>query len=148
MLNPIRIVLFRELNPCRAAGGHQWEGASAFYSADKLCCLLQNREVSSEVRVKDLVETESLQSGYQLSFEVRARIHAESLGYTDSNRRSYLSHYMSVRIGQRVVNQTGVIALYKGGRGANPRALSAIHTLRLAYSGAESHTDNGFKATL
>ena len=82
------------LDPARTAGCKHRERSAVFDPSQKLCALLHDGEVGSEVRVEYLVESENLQCAYESSGAYRSGFLAECLREIYADRRSDLNDHL------------------------------------------------------
>ena len=123
----IRVGLFHKVDPSRAAGSDHREHAAILHAVEQLIALLHDGQVSSEVGVKNLVESKAAQGSYHLAGCNRAARHAKFLADGDTDRRSGLDDDKFIRVVDGVPNALGVVLLIQCADRTGRYALAAVN---------------------
>ncbi len=132
MIQLIRIIVLRKLDPAGGAGGDHRQNALVLYTLYELVGFLNNGQISAEVGVKHLIKTQTAQCRDHFAFHVGADRHTERFAQGRTNGGSRGHDHVLGRIRQRFPNGRGAVGVDESAGGADGNALTAGYARHVA----------------
>ena len=145
--------MFEEVDPCRAAGGHNREFDTLVTRKEcaealkNLSAFFHNGKVRSEVCVEHVVKAQTAEGTCELPGNYSSGLVAEFLTKSDSYRWCGLGNDDLVGIADILEETVRIIALHKSSGRAHGNALTAVGAVRVRKHIIEGGGDSRIKST-
>ena len=146
-MEQIRIVVFDEVDPARAAARQDRQILAALHAFHDFVTFFHNGEVGGEVRVEDFVKTQCAETSHQFTGDRHARFKTEFLTDCHADRRSSLHDHSLGGIVDGVPDFLHIADTGDGTHGADVDALTAEGTGGIRQRDHAGSADLGGEAT-
>ena len=152
IVQQVRILVFKEIHPGRAAGSHDGElhalipTQEGFQPLQDLRPFFHNGQVGREIRIENMVEAQEPEGGGHLSGDDAARCHAEFLSERHAHGRGRLGDHHLLRIAEIFQQPVRIVPLRQGAGRTNRHALTTVGTVGFLEHPVKSRGDGGIES--